>query len=82
MKKKVVIRMREGIGATPIANLVQMATGFASRTYLEVDKKRVNLKSMMGMMSLALLEGEEVVLDVQGEDEEDALDALEQFLTK
>ena len=44
--------------------------------------RRVNVKSIMGMMSMALLNGEEVVIDAEGEDEEAAAAAIEEFLTK
>ena len=46
------------------------------------DNKRVNVKSIMGMMSMALLNGEEVVIDAEGEDEQEAIAAIEEFLTK
>lgn len=80
MKKSVVIRMKGDFEARPIANLVQMANRYNSQIYLEVEEKRVNAKSIMGMMSLALMNGEKVVLDVCGEDEEEAVAALEKFL--
>lgn len=80
MKKSVVIRMQGDFEARPIANLVQIANQYNSQIYLEVEGKRVNAKSIMGMMSLALLNGERVVLDAEGEDEEAALAALEKFL--
>lgn len=68
--------------ARPIANLVQVANKYNSQVYLEVEGKRVNAKSIMGMMSLALMNGDTVVLDVQGEDEEDAIAGLEKFLSE
>lgn len=80
MKKSVVIRMRGDFEARPIANLVQIANQYNSQIYLEMEGKRVNAKSIMGMMSLALMNGERVVLDAEGEDEEEALAALEKFL--
>lgn len=82
MKKNIVIRIKDDFDARPIANLVQTATGFVSQTYLEVGEKRVNIKSIMGMMSLALTDGDTVVLDVNGEDETEALEALEKFMTE
>lgn len=82
MKKSVVIRMGGELEARPIANLVQTATRYVSQTYLEVGEKRVNIKSIMGMMGMAIMDGDTVVLDVQGEDEAEALTALEKFLTK
>ncbi len=82
MKKSVVIRMQGEFEARPIANLVQVANQYSSQVYLEVDGKRVNAKSIMGMMSLALMNGDTVVLDVQGEDEEEAVAGLEKFLAE
>lgn len=82
MKKSVVIRMQGEFEARPIANLVQVANKYASQIYLEVEEKRVNAKSIMGMMSLALMNGDTIVLDAQGEDEEEAIAGLEKFLTE
>lgn len=82
MKKSVVIRMQGEFEARPIANLVQVANKYNSQIYLEAEEKRVNAKSIMGMMSLALMNGDTVVLDVQGEDEEEAIAGLEKFLAE
>lgn len=80
MRRSVEIRVQTDFEARPIANLVQKANQFSSEIYLEWQEKRVNAKSIMGMMSLALMNGEAVILDVTGEDEEEALAALEEFL--
>lgn len=82
MRKNVIIQMQGGLEARPIANLVQQANGYVSRIYLEVDEKRVNAKSIMGLMSLALANGKTVVLDAEGEDEAEAVAGLERFLTE
>lgn len=82
MKKSVVIQMQGDLEARPIANLVQIANKYSSQIYLEIEEKRVNAKSIMGMMSLALMNGESVVLDVEGDDETEAVMALEKFLTE
>ncbi|MQN01910.1 MAG: HPr family phosphocarrier protein [Lachnospiraceae bacterium] len=82
MKKNVTIKMRETMEATPIAHLVQLANQFQSQVYIEKDTKKVNAKSIMGMMSLVLTRGTEVTIDAQGDDEEKAVLAIEDFLTK
>lgn len=82
MKKSVVVQMQTDLEARPIANLVQISNKYSSQIYLEIEEKRVNAKSIMGMMSLAVMNGETVVLDVEGEDEEEAIVALENFLTE
>ncbi|MBO6215805.1 MAG: HPr family phosphocarrier protein [Lachnospiraceae bacterium] len=80
MKKDVKIHMGNVMEATPIANLVALANRFDSTVYLEMDTKKVNAKSIMGMMSLALLDGSEVTIVTEGEDCEQAINEIEEFL--
>ena len=82
MKKSVVVQMSTDFEARPIAKLVQMANSYNSRIYLEVGDSRVNVKSIMGMMSLALMNGEEVIIDAEGEDEQKAVETIAKFLTE
>lgn len=80
MKKSVVVKMQQDFEARPIANLVQVAHRYESKIYLEHGDSRVNAKSIMGMMSLALLNGEEILVDAEGADEAEAVAAIEEFL--
>ena len=80
MKKSGVVKMQPGFEARPIANLVQVANRYESKIYLEHGDSRVNAKSIMGMMSLALLNGEEILVDAEGADEAEAVAAIEEFL--
>ena len=80
MKKSVVVKMQQDFEARPIANLVQVANRYESKIYLEHGDSRVNAKSIMGMMSLALLNGEEILVDAEGADEAEAVAASEEFL--
>ena len=79
---KVEVALREE--DRPIAFLVQMASQFESKILFETGNKQVNVKSMMGMMSLGLdldrLEDLTVVAD--GVDEEEAVSKIEYYLTK
>jgi len=79
MKKSVVVGLESGLEARPIALLVQNASQFASSVYLVIDEKRINAKSIMGVMSLALMNGTEVVIDAEGPDEAEAVASLEAF---
>ena len=81
MRKEVTVNMSQSMEATPIAHLVQLANQFASQIYFEMDTKKVNAKSIMGMMSLGLDNGEELEIMADGKDEKAAADALEQFLS-
>jgi catabolite repression HPr-like protein len=82
MQKEVTIQMSNSMEATPIAHLVQLANQFGSSIYFEMDEKKVNAKSIMGMMSLVLSSGSTVVIDATGDDEEKAVAELSEFLTK
>lgn len=82
IKRPVTIRLQSGLETRPAALLVQVASRFKSEIYLEVDNnKRVNAKSIMGMMTLGLDSGDNVVVSVNGVDEEDAIKEIEAYLT-
>ena len=66
IKKPVTVKLRDGLDARPIALLVQEASQYASRVYIEVADKKVNAKSIMGMMSLSMGEGEEFTVVAEG----------------
>ncbi len=80
MKKTYDIIGEGGIHARPATILVNTASRFESEIFLGVDSKRINLKSIMGLMSLGIKSGCKIELDVDGNDEGEAVDALEQAL--
>ena len=67
------------IDGRPIALLVQEASQYASRIYIQMGDKQINAKSIMGMMSLNLSEGEKVTVLTEGEDEEMAAEGIKTF---
>ena len=71
IRKPITIGISNGLEARPIAMLVQVASQYSSNIYLESEAKRVNAKSIMGMMSLGLDAGESVTVSIEGEDEEE-----------
>ncbi|MBR6326163.1 MAG: HPr family phosphocarrier protein [Lachnospiraceae bacterium] len=79
-KKTIEIKLESGLEASPIALLVQEASRFESKIYLETESKKVNAKSIMGMMSLGLDNGEELTVVAEGEDEKAAVAGIEAFL--
>ena len=81
MTKKVVeIKLQNGLEARPVAMLVQVASRYDSSVYLETCGKKVNAKSIMGMMSLGLDLGEEVTVIADGADEAVAVENIEKYL--
>lgn len=80
VRKTITIELPSDLEARPVAMLVQVASQFESQIYVECESKRVNAKSIMGMMTLGLSEGEEVVITADGEDEEQAVESIEAYL--
>ncbi len=81
ISKEITIRLENGLEARPVAMLVQVASKYDSSVYLEAGEKRVNAKSIMGMMSLGLDTGEKVNVIVEGTDEAAALEDIEKYLS-
>lgn len=80
-KKNIQIRLENGLEARPVALLVQEASKYESTIYIQSGEKKVNAKSIMGMMSLGLDNGEELVVTAEGEDEQVAVEGIEKFLS-
>ena len=71
-----------GIHARPATLLVQTASKFASDITLEYKGKSVNLKSIMGVMSLGVGKDAEITIYADGSDEKDAIEAITDILSK
>lgn len=82
VKESVVVQIVSGLETRPIAMLVQVASQYRSEIHLESGSKRVNAKSIMGMMTLGLDNGESVTVIASGEDEEEAMKAIKGYLTQ
>ncbi|MBV2197213.1 HPr family phosphocarrier protein [Bacillus velezensis] len=74
------VRLKTGLQARPAALFVQEANRFASDVFLEKNGKKVNAKSIMGLMSLAVSTGTEVTLIAEGDDEKEALEKLSAYV--
>lgn len=81
VSKKITIKIPTGLEARPVALLVQVASQYESAIYVECDDKKVNAKSIMGMMSLGLAAGEEVIVSAEGTDEQAAIENIEKYLS-
>lgn len=81
MKEIVTINMDKSLEARATAMLVQVANRYDSNLFIEVAEKMVNLKSIMGVMSLGLDNGETVTLLADGSDEKVAVEGVCGFLT-
>ena len=81
MEQTTTIQLKNGLEARPVAMLVQLASQFDSTVYLQTEGKRVNAKSIMGMMSLGLNMGADVDIEADGADEADAVKKLADYLS-
>lgn len=79
LEKSVEVKILEN-GARSTAKLVQIANQYQSKVNIKQDSKTVNAKSIMGMMTLGLVSGQNLDVEVDGEDEKDAMKGIEMFL--
>ncbi|MFC4713956.1 HPr family phosphocarrier protein [Planococcus dechangensis] len=82
VEKQVEVQLKTGLQARQAALFVQEANRYSSDVYLEKGEKKVNAKSIMGIMSLAVSKGTNVTISADGADEEAAVDALAQLIEK
>jgi phosphocarrier protein len=76
IKRCVTISNRLGLHARASAKLTKLAASFKSEVFMSRNGRRVNAKSIMGVMMLAAGQGSEVEIETVGEDQETAMDAL------
>lgn len=80
VQKQVEVKLKTGLQARPAALFVQEANKFSSDVFLEKEGKKVNAKSIMGLMSLAVGSGATITLIADGNDEAEALEALVKYV--
>ena len=78
-KDDVVIGNLEKTYANPIAELINQACHYHCNLFAETGDKKINLKSIMGVMAVGLKEGMELTITADGKDEDEAIDAIEEF---
>ena len=81
-KKEFHVVAETGIHARPATLLVQTASKFSADLILEYKGKSVNLKSIMGVMSLGVGQGADVTITAEGADEKEALEAVTETMKK
>ncbi len=81
IRKTMKVQLDGGLEARPVAVLVQVASQFESSVYVEAEGRKVNAKSIMGMMTLGLVSGEDVSVEADGADEQSAVESIEKYLS-
>ena len=80
ISRNVTIKNNVGLHARPATFFIQKANSFKSSIWVEKDDRRVNAKSLLGVLSLGIVEGMSILLIADGADEEAALDGLEELI--
>ena len=76
ISKEVVISNQVGLHARPATFFIQKANEFKASIWVEKDDRRVNAKSLLGVLSLGIVKGTAITIIADGSDEEDAVAAL------
>lgn len=79
--KEIVINIPNGLDARPVALLVQVASQYECSIHVASNEKKVNAKSIMGMMSMGISTGETVTVSAEGPDEKEAIENIEKYLS-
>ena len=80
--KEIIVRCESGLHNSQATYFVQKANEFESSIWLEADNRKMNAKSLLGVMSMGIVTGATVQLSASGADEEDAVNALEVLLQR
>lgn len=80
LSKNFKIMHEDGLTARPAALFVQVSSMFNSRIWVEVDSKKVNAKSIMGIISLGIGQDDEITITAEGNDQAEAMDALTKLI--
>lgn len=81
-KEKFILQNETGLHARPASIFVDKTKKFKSNIKIESKGKEVNAKSIMSVMSLGIDEGDEIILTIDGEDEEKAMDELTKLINE
>ena len=80
--KEIVVRCESGLHNRQATYFVQKANEFDSTVWLESDNRKMNAKSLLGIMSMGIVTGACVTLGAEGNDAESAVNALEELLLR
>lgn len=81
IRKKLIVKNKQGLHARPAALFVQIANKFDSRVTVIRDEEEVNGKSIMGILMLGAEKDSQIIIEIEGEDAHLAMSELEQLIT-
>ena len=78
--REITVKNEVGLHARPATNFIQKANEFKSGIWVEKEERRVNAKSLLGVLSLGIMKDTTVTLIADGSDEKEAVDALAELI--
>lgn len=78
--KEIVVRCESGLHNRQATYFVQKSNEYVSDIWVETGSRKMNAKSLLGIMSLSVITGSTVLISASGDDEEEAVNALETLL--
>ncbi len=80
LSKTIVVQNQVGLHARPATFFIQKSNEFKSSIWVEKNDRRVNAKSLLGVLSLGITKGMEITIITDGTDEKEAIEALEKLI--
>jgi phosphotransferase system HPr (HPr) family protein len=80
IEKEITVTIENGLHARPAADFVKKVNQYKSKVELVIGEKRINAKSILNLMSVAINEGQTIKVITDGEDEKEALTFIDSFL--
>lgn len=81
IRKKIIVKNKQGLHARPAASFVQIANKFGSRVTVKHQGEEVNGKSIMGILMLGAEKGSQIIIEVEGDDAQLLISELEKVVT-
>ncbi len=80
LSKTIIVQNQVGLHARPATFFIQKSNEFKSSIWVEKDERRVNAKSLLGVLSLGITKGMQITIITDGTDEKEAIEALEHLI--
>ena len=80
VSKEIVVQNQVGLHARPATFFIQKATEFKSSIWVTKDDRKINAKSLLGVLSLGVTRGTSIIVSAEGPDEQEAVDALDALI--
>lgn len=81
ISKDVTVQNQVGLHARPATFFIQKANNYKSSIWVSKDERKVNAKSLLGVLSLGIVKGTTITITADGKDEEEAVDALTELIS-